>query len=192
MQPKIELLSHDLVARIPQPRARTALESVPRHFYLYNRAGEAVVEYGGAAVPFDPGSSGVRILDPDTLEHRPAQSSDLVPLVKVAEMLPQYAAQSTAVVCHDAPKEIGDLYRLYIVLLHSAKPIVTGAFSTHTTQVMFDMLAIFAGGRRGSPRHLAGCGGAARRRVPERDRHPPAGPARLARCLGRRPGDLRH
>jgi len=31
--------------------------------------------------------------------------------------------------------------------LYSAKPIVTGAFSVHTTQAMLDMLAILAGGR---------------------------------------------
>jgi trimethylamine--corrinoid protein Co-methyltransferase len=34
------------------------------------------------------------------------------------------------------------------VLLYSAKPVITGAFSTHTTQVMFDMLVILAGGRQ--------------------------------------------
>src|SRR3972149_3447912 len=106
MQPKIELLSNDLVARIldealqllsnpgvkvqspparrllaeagaqvdennqvvqiPESLALAALETVPRRFCLYNRAGEAAVEYGGDAVHFDPGSSGVHILDPDT------------------------------------------------------------------------------------------------------------------------------
>jgi trimethylamine--corrinoid protein Co-methyltransferase len=108
-----------------------------------------VVHYGGGKVHFDPGSSGVHVLDPVTLEHRPSQTADLIRLVKVAEQLPQYAAQSTAVVCNEVPKEIGDLYRLYLALLFSAKPVVTGAFSTQTTQVMFDMLAIFAGGRAG-------------------------------------------
>jgi trimethylamine--corrinoid protein Co-methyltransferase len=98
-------------------------------------------------VHFDPGSSGVHILDPDTLEHKPSYTSDLVRLIKVAEMLPQYAAQSTAVVCNEIPKGIGDLYRLYLVLLHSKKPVVTGAFSVRTLQSMFDMLAIFSGGR---------------------------------------------
>jgi trimethylamine--corrinoid protein Co-methyltransferase len=135
------------VVRIPEALVRRALETVPREFYLYNRAGEPVVRYGGDAVHFDPGSSGVHILDPDTLEHRPSQTADLVRLVKVAEMLPQYAAQSTAVVCNEVPKSIGDLYRLYVVLLYSAKPIVTGAFSVPTAHHMFDMLAIFAGGR---------------------------------------------
>ena len=69
-------------------------------------------------------------------------------MVKVAEMLPQYAAQSTAIVCNEAPKAIGDLYRLYIVLLFSKKPIVTGSFSVQNLPVMFDMLAIFAGNRQ--------------------------------------------
>jgi trimethylamine--corrinoid protein Co-methyltransferase len=135
------------VVKIPEILGRQALESAPSHFSLYNRQGEAMVSYGGNAVHFDPGSSGVSILDPETLEHKPACTADLVRLVKVTEMLDAYDAQSTAVVCHDVPKEIGDIYRLYLLLLHSAKPIVTGAFATANTQRMFDMLAIFAGGR---------------------------------------------
>jgi trimethylamine--corrinoid protein Co-methyltransferase len=63
-------------------------------------------------------------------------------------MLLQYAAQSTAVVCNEVPKAIGDLYRLYIVLLFSQKPIVTGSFSVQNLPVMFDMLALFAGSRQ--------------------------------------------
>ena len=136
------------VAALPEGLARKALESVPSQFYLYDTAGRPVVNYGGDAVHFDPGSSGVSILDPETLEHRPSTTTDLVRLVKIAEMLPQYDAQSTAVVCNEVPEEIGDIYRLYLVLLHSNKPIVTGAFSSTTTSRMFDMLAIAAGGRQ--------------------------------------------
>jgi trimethylamine---corrinoid protein Co-methyltransferase len=136
------------VAHIPEAVARKALETVPHEFCLYNRAGEPVVEYGGNRVQFDPGSSGVHILDPQTFEHKSSFTKDLVRVVKVTEMLAQYDAQSTAIVCNEVPKEIGDMYRLYLVLMYSAKPIVTGAFSTTTGQTMFDMLAIFAGGRQ--------------------------------------------
>ncbi|MBZ5700588.1 MAG: trimethylamine methyltransferase family protein [Acidobacteriia bacterium] len=135
------------VAHIPEALARRALASAPREFFLHNRAGEAVVRYGGDAVQFDPGSSCVHILDPATLEHRMTQAADLVRLVQVAEMLPQYAAQSTAVVCNDVPKETGDLYRLFLVLLHSSKPIVTGAFAAHSVPVMIELLAADSGGR---------------------------------------------
>jgi len=141
------VLVNDEIAVIPERLVREALQSVPHTFYLYDRLGNRKVTYGGNAVHFDPGSSGVHVLDPETLEHRPSQSADLVRLVKVAEMLPQYDAQSTAVVCNEIPKEIGDLYRLYLVLLYSTKPIVTGAFSVETLPHMIDMLAIFTGGR---------------------------------------------
>jgi trimethylamine--corrinoid protein Co-methyltransferase len=135
------------VVRIPETLARQALATAPREFFLHNRSGDPVVRYGGDAVHFDPGSCGVNILDAETNEHRPAETADLLRLIKVAEMLPQYDAQSTAVVCNEVPQDLGDLYRLYLVLLYSAKPIVTGAFSTATTPIMFDMLALFAGGR---------------------------------------------
>lgn len=95
---------------------------------------------------FDPGSSCVHVLDPETLEHRMTQTADLVRLVQVAEMLPQYEAQSTAVVCNEVPRDIGDLYRLFVVLQHSNKPIVTGAFSAHSVPVMIEMLAADSGG----------------------------------------------
>jgi trimethylamine--corrinoid protein Co-methyltransferase len=133
------------VAHIPEKLVYQGLETVPHHFNLYDRNGNAKVSYGGSAVHFDPGSSGVHILDPETSEHRPSYTDDLVRIVKLTEMLPQYDAQSTAVICNEIPKSISDLYRLYLVLLYSSKPIITGAFAIPTLQVMMDMLAIFAG-----------------------------------------------
>lgn len=136
----------DNVVRIPETLVRRALTTVPHEFFLHDRAGRPVVRYGGDAVHFDPGSAGVHVLDPETLEHRPSRAADLVRLVQVVEMLPQYAAQSTAVICNDVAKEIGDLYRLFLVLLYSDKPIVTGAFAAPTGRVMLEMLAADSGG----------------------------------------------
>jgi len=135
------------IARIPRAVVEAALGTVPRSFELYDRAGNVAVRYGGDAVHFDPGSCGVSILDPATLEHRSSRSADLVRLVKVVESLPAYDAQSTAVVCGDVPAEVGDLWRLVLVLLHSDKPVVTGSFSARTTDVMIELLALDAGGR---------------------------------------------
>lgn len=135
------------VVRIPEQIVHKALETVPAEFKLFDVRGRPTVQYGGDAVHFDPGSSGITVLIPETLEHKTAESEDLIRIIKVAESLPQYDAQSTAVVCHDVPKELHDLYRLYLVMLYSSKPIVTGAFTNQTVQNMIDMLAIFAGGR---------------------------------------------
>jgi trimethylamine---corrinoid protein Co-methyltransferase len=147
--------SNDRVARLPEALVRKCLASAPTDFYLYSRQGEKAVRYGGDDVHFDPGSCCVQMLDPDTLEARPSETRDLVRIVQVAEMLPQFAAQSTAVVCSDAcsnagkdvPNAIGDLYRLFVVLEHSDKPVVTGSFSAAGLGGMIDLLAADSGSR---------------------------------------------
>ena len=138
------------VVHIPEQIVRKALESVPREFYLYDYDGNPTVKYGGDAVHFDPGSSGIAMLNPETLEHDTTETYHLLKLIKVAEQLPQYDAQSTAVVCHDVRQAIQDSYRLYLALLYSRKPIVTGAFTNKTVNEMIDMLVILAGGRDAS------------------------------------------
>ena len=142
-----EINEETFVARLPEQIVKKALATVPRSFALYDYEGNPRIQYGGDAVHFDPGSSGVTILDPETLEHRDTQTADLIRILKVAEQIPQYAAQSTAVVCTEVRKDIQDLYRLYLVLLYSKKPIVTGAFTNKTVHEMIEMLAVFAGGR---------------------------------------------
>jgi trimethylamine--corrinoid protein Co-methyltransferase len=135
------------VVGIPASLVHKALESVPREFYLYDYDGNPTIHYGGDSVHFDPGSSGITMLNPETLEHDTTETEHLIRLLKVAEQLTQYDAQSTAVICHDVPKDIQDTYRLYLALLYSKKPIVTGAFTNKTVQEMIDMLALFAGGK---------------------------------------------
>jgi trimethylamine--corrinoid protein Co-methyltransferase len=134
--------------KVPDPVIEKALKTTPSSFQLFNQPGSATIAYGGDHVHFDPGSSGVHVLDSGTLEHRPAVTTDLVKIIQVTEMLPQYDAQSTAVVCNDVPTAIGDLYRLYLVLLLSEKPIITGSFSINGLDIMLDMLALFAGGQK--------------------------------------------
>jgi trimethylamine--corrinoid protein Co-methyltransferase len=146
---------NDGVARIPERLVQQCLASAPRDFYLYNRQGEKAVHYGGDDVHFDPGSCCVQMLDPETLEARPSEIRDLVRIVQVTETLPQFAAQSTAVVCNDACSDacsdrraasaIGDLYRLFVVLQHSNKPVVTGSFSAAGLPGMIDLLAADSG-----------------------------------------------
>jgi len=143
------------VAHIPETIARRAIETVPRQFSVFDRSGRPAVNYGGDNVHFDPGSSCLNILDPKTQQPRPALAADLVRLVQVAEMLPQFAAQSTAMVCNDVPADIGDWYRLLLVLWYSEKPVVTGAFSASSLHTLLELLAIESGGNdalRAKPR----------------------------------------
>jgi hypothetical protein len=141
VKPKLELLDRVLLERILGEAFALMMDPGVKvgDPEVYDRAGHPAVHYGGDDVHFDPGSSCLNILDADTQRPRLAQSGDLVRLVQLTEMLPQYAAQSTAVVCNDVPSEIGDFYRLFLVLWHSSKPIVTGAFGAPTLQSMVDL-----------------------------------------------------
>jgi len=85
------------------------------------------------------------MLNPETLEHDTTETAHLLKLIKVAEQLSQYDAQSTAVICHDVPQQIQDSYRLFLALRYSKKPIITGAFTNKTVNEMIDMLALMAG-----------------------------------------------
>ncbi len=144
---EVGVAANDAVARIPERLVRQCLASAPRDFYLYNRQGEKAVHYGSDDVHFDPGSCCVQMLDPETLEARQSEARDLVRIVQVTEALPQFAAQSTAVVCGDSdvPSAISDLYRLFVVLQHSDKPVVTGSFSAAGLQGMIDLLVADGG-----------------------------------------------
>src|SRR5438067_2518411 len=51
------------LAHIPESLVQKCLRSAPREFFLYDRAGNPAVHYGGDAVQFDPGSSCLNILD---------------------------------------------------------------------------------------------------------------------------------
>ncbi len=135
----------DRVARIPARIAQKAVETAPSSFYLYDAEGQPVVHYGDDDVQFDPGSAAIYIMDYGAKRARKAVTSDFVTYIKLAEMLPELDAVSTALICSDVPESMADLYRLYLVLLYARKPVVTGAFAVETWPTMKDLLVAVAG-----------------------------------------------
>lgn len=133
------------VARIPPPLVQQALETAPSSFHLHDAAGRPVVHYGGDAVHFDPGSAAIEILDPQTGRSRPPLTSDCVRFIKLADGLEALDAVATSLVCADVPQEIADLYRLYLVLCYTDKPVVTGAFGVESWHTMKELLVAAAG-----------------------------------------------
>jgi trimethylamine--corrinoid protein Co-methyltransferase len=133
------------VVRIPADLARQAVETAPSSFYLYDMGGQPAVHYGDDDVHFDPGSAAIEILDHGAKRSRPPVTADFVRFIKLADGLDVLDAVATSLVCADVPQEIADLYRLYLVLLHTRKPVVTGAFAIETWGVMKDLLVTVAG-----------------------------------------------
>jgi trimethylamine--corrinoid protein Co-methyltransferase len=96
-------------------------------------------------VHFDPGSAAIKIIDLGTGQARAPVTADLVAFARVTDSLPHMHAQSTALVPTDVPQVIADRYRLLLVLLHSAKPVITGTFSVEGFAVMKEMLLAVTG-----------------------------------------------
>lgn len=131
---------------IPSDLVEASIKKAPSSFSLHSREGTASFTVGMDTTVFDPGSSGTEFLDSQTREIRPALANDLVQLVRLADALEYIDAQSTAVVPSDVPDSVSDLFRLYIVLRNSSKPIVTGAFTKQGLIDMMHMLEAVAGG----------------------------------------------
>jgi len=133
------------IAHIPEELVLKAIDTAPSEFSLYTLDGEPAVRYMDDEVHFNPCSTALTIVDSETQKQRPPVSEDMVKFVKLVETLPQLDAQSTSLVCSDVPKEVADIYRLYIALNLMRKPIVTGAFRSDTLLIMKDLLVAAVG-----------------------------------------------
>jgi len=128
-----------------------SLSSTPPVIKLYDRTEEKEYIVGEDEVHFDPGSAAVTILDRQTQEQRKAVTEDLVKFIRLTECLEHIHFQSTGLISSDVPEIISDSYRLYIGLLFSSKPVVTGTFRVEGFKPMYDMLVAI----RGSEKNLA-------------------------------------
>ena len=127
-------------------QVRRALGSTPARIEVFDRDGRPALDLGGERVHFDPGSAAIFFLDSETGRRRSPITADLCRLGWVADSCRHLAAQSTALVPSDVPEAMGDRFRLYVALLSSRKPVVTGTFRTDAFAVMKNMLAAVRGG----------------------------------------------
>ena len=142
-----EVDSDRKIARIPRNLVEESLVKTKPSLKLYGRDGKNQEIIGLNNVIFNPGSSAIYFSDRRTGEIRLALSKDLVDLVRLTDALRYIHAQSTAMVPSEVPKEVSDLYRLYLVLQNTTKGIITGAFTKQGVSDMKTLLEVVAGGK---------------------------------------------
>ena len=135
----------DATGRIlfPADVVERAIESAPSSFSLYDRDGNPHAELGGDAVHFVPGSSGLKVLDHRSGETRLATSADYVEYVRLADGLEHIAYLATAFSTADIEPQVSDAWRLYMTLLNSKQPVVSGAFGEHGVPRLASLLRLF-------------------------------------------------
>ncbi|MGY5855288.1 MAG: trimethylamine methyltransferase family protein [Candidatus Thorarchaeota archaeon] len=126
----------DKQVKISSSLVEESIRKAPSSFDLYTGSGTRACSVGANSVIFNPGSSAVYFKDRETREIRKGTLNDCIELTQLVENLEHINAQSTALVPSDVPEHISGLYRLYIVLKYSSKPIVTGAFRKEGVMTM--------------------------------------------------------
>jgi trimethylamine--corrinoid protein Co-methyltransferase len=136
----------DDIVRFHPSLVEESIRKVPSSFDIFNHDGEKVWKIGSDRVIYNPASSAVNFKDRETREIRKGTSSDVMELVQLVELLEHIEFQSTALVPSDVPEPVSGLYRLYLTLKNSGKPIVTGAFSKDGLNEMKLLLEVDSGG----------------------------------------------
>ena len=134
---------------LPEVLVRAALATVPGRVQMFDRDGDLALDLGGGATHFDPGSAALHLLDLQLERRREACTWDVVALTRLVEGLPHYHAQSTALAPADVPRDLCDRYRLFLVLRHARKPVITGTFVKRGFAPMRAMLEAIRGGADG-------------------------------------------
>jgi len=142
---KVGLKADAVSGRVLFPRGlvRKALSDAPSSITLHDRDGNPSRVLEGDNVHFVPASSALRILDRKTQEARTPKTPDFVEYVKIADGLKNIDYLSTAFIPKDIPQDMADAWRLYLVLSHSKRPVVSGAFTSFGVPRMGEIMTMF-------------------------------------------------
>jgi len=116
-----------------------AIQTAPSSFKLYDVKGNQTHDFSDYNVYFTPGSSALNILDRQTQQMRKPLTNDFIDFSKIVAQLENIASTSTAFIPTDVHEKISDSYRLFLSLLYCEKPVVTGAFTAESFNIMKDL-----------------------------------------------------
>lgn len=129
--------------RFPRASVERALATAPSSVTLHDRDGQVAAVLEGDNVHFVPASSALRVLDRRTQKARVPLTPDFVEYVRLADGLRNISYLSTAFIPTDIPQDVADVWRLYLVLAHSKRPVVSGAFTAWGVPRMGQVMAMF-------------------------------------------------
>ena len=125
-------------ATLTEESIQKALETTPKSFKLYDVLGNETHDFAGHNIYYTPGSTALNILDYETGDMRKADTADFIDFCKLISQLEHIASTSTAFITSGVCEKISDSYRLFLSLLYCEKPVVTGAFTIESFNVMKD------------------------------------------------------
>lgn len=138
-------VSGDLV-RLPAHLVEQALQSAPGRIVMCDRDGAPAMALEGTRSYFGTGSDCPYILDPDTGEHRPCTTRDLVAAYRLCDALPHIHFLMSVGIPHDVRPDRAYDVQMALMLEHSVKPVVFVTADESSCRRAIAMAAAVAGG----------------------------------------------
>ena len=132
--------------RFPACLVQQALHSAPARIVMCDREGAPAMALEGMRCHFGTGSDCPYIVDPDTGEHRPCTTADLIAAYHLCDALPGIHFLMSVGIPSDVPPERAYDVQMALMLEHSTKPIVFVTADEGSCRRAIAMAAAVAGG----------------------------------------------
>jgi len=133
--------------RFPAELVNSSIRQAPDHYTMCGRNPKNDFEFGSDQVFYTTFGTGLEIIDLETGERKPSDSTDLENVARFADAIPEINAFTTAVASQEAPPHVKDLYEARAVFRNTAKHAILDAENGKNANLVIDMAAAIAGGR---------------------------------------------
>jgi trimethylamine--corrinoid protein Co-methyltransferase len=124
------------------------VQAAPKGIQIYNRLGEPSMKLWGRNVYYGTSTASPRTKDAFTGEIHPTRVEDITIGAKLADALANIDFVMPFGSSQDVDSNVADLYEFETVVNNTIKPIAFCSYSTRGLELVFEMAAQVAGGRR--------------------------------------------
>ncbi|ATW27642.1 hypothetical protein DCMF_25365 [Candidatus Formimonas warabiya] len=136
----------NMIVKISPHIVNDAIDSAPGRILLAARDPKHDIILEGKKVVFKNFATGVKVLDPDTLDYRPSTKADLGNIARFCDSLEEVDFFTLAVSAQDVHPKVRDLHEGEVVLNNTAKHFSHDTQSIKSTKRFLEMAATIAGG----------------------------------------------
>ena len=134
--------------RIPGQMVEDTIDSAPSQIAVYNRLGEKALQLEGHRIHFGMGTDLAKTYDLDTGELRASLLKDVQTAVHIADALPEIDFIASYAIPTDSPSNMIYVDAFKAQLENSTKPIFFTAAGREDIEIIRDMAAAAAGGKK--------------------------------------------
>ena len=142
----VEKFEDHAVIKIPPSIVEDCIRQTPRTFGCYGRAWEGDFILEPSLVSLSCAGGCVNVIDPYTLEHRPAMKKDCGNIARICDSLDEIGVLLRPCIPNDVPADIYPLHALEAILTNTSKHVLIGPDNAKNLRRMMQLGAACIGG----------------------------------------------